>query len=84
MFLNKINELLDNFVPFKKATKYKLKFKLKPWITPGVRKSVIVKNKFLSDFMKKKKKRNPTIKVELHLKWKNHRNLISIILKRST
>ena len=27
IFLNKINELLDNFAPFKKIGKYKLKFK---------------------------------------------------------
>ena len=27
IFLNKINELLDNFAPFKKISKYKLKFK---------------------------------------------------------
>ena len=80
IFLNKINELLDNFAPFKKIRKYKLKFKLKPWITPGLQKSISVKNKFLSDFIKKK---DPTIKAELHLKYKNHRNLISTLLKRS-
>ena len=54
IFLNKINELLDNFAPFKKISKYKLKFKSKPWITPGLQKSISVKNKFLSDFFKKK------------------------------
>ena len=47
MFLNKINELLDNFAPFKKTSKYKLKFQLKPWITPGLQKSISVKNKIL-------------------------------------
>ena len=30
MFLNKINELLDNFAPFKKTNMYKLKSKSKP------------------------------------------------------
>ena len=35
-FLNDINELLDNFAPFKEISKYKLKFKLKPWITSGL------------------------------------------------
>ena len=34
-----------------------------------------------ADFIKK---RNPTIKAELHLKYKNHRNLISTLLKSST
>ena len=32
----KINKLLDNFASFKKISMYKLKFKLKPWITPGL------------------------------------------------
>ena len=63
--LSKINELLDNFAPFKKINKYKLKFNSKPWITPGLQRSVSVKNKFLSDFIKKKKKKDPTIKAEL-------------------
>ena len=30
IFLNKINELLDNFAPFTKINKYKLKFNLRP------------------------------------------------------
>ena len=78
--MNKINELLDNFAPFEKTNKYKLKLKSKPWITPGLKKSVSVKSKFLSDLIKKK---DPTIKAELHLKYRNHRNLISSLLKRS-
>ena len=36
IFFNKINELLNNFAPFKKTIKYKLKFESKPWITPGL------------------------------------------------
>ena len=52
--LNKINELLDNFAPFKKIRKYKLKCKSKLWITPSLQKSISVKNKFLSDFIKKR------------------------------
>ena len=72
--------LVDNFAPFKKISKYKLKFKWKPWIAPGLQKSISVKNKFPSDFIKKE---DPTIKAELHLKYKNHRNIISTPLKRS-
>ena len=59
---------------------YKLKFKSKPWIAPSLQKSISVKNRFRSDFIKKK---DPTIKAELHLKYKNHRNLLSTLLKRS-
>ena len=54
IFLNKINELLVNFAPFKKSASIcKLKFKLKPWITPGLQKSISVK-KILSEFIKKR------------------------------
>ena len=54
IFLNKINELLDNFAPFEKINKYKLKFTSKTWITLGLQKAVSVKNKFLFDFIKKR------------------------------
>ena len=54
IFLNKINELVDNFAPYKINNKYKLKFKSKPWITTGLQKSISVKNKLLSDFIKKR------------------------------
>ena len=80
ILLNKISELLDNFATFKKINKYTLKFNSKPWITPGLQKSISVKNKFLHDFIKKKDR---TIKAEPHLKYKNHRNLIPTLLKRS-
>ena len=53
IFLNKINELLDNFAPFKIINKYKSKFNSKHGITPGLQKSILVKYKFLSDFIKK-------------------------------
>ena len=54
VFLNKIYELLNNFAPFKKTNKYKLKSKSEPWITPGLQKSISVKNKVLSDFIDKR------------------------------
>ena len=54
IFLNKIDELVDNFAPFKKTNKYKLRFKSKSWITPGLQKSISGTNKFLSDFIKKR------------------------------
>ena len=44
--------LLDNNAPFQRISKYKLKFKSKPWITLGLQKSVSVKNKLLTNFIK--------------------------------
>ena len=78
-FLNKINSLLSNYVPLKK-TKSKLKFRSKPWKTTGLQKSISFKNKFLTNFIKKK---DPAKKAELHLQYKNHRNLLLTLLTKS-
>ena len=37
-FLKDMNSLLNKYAPFKKSSKYKLKFKTKPWIKFGVQK----------------------------------------------
>ena len=62
-FFEKFESLLDTYAPLKKISKNKLKFKDKPWITPGLQKSISIKNQFLSKFIKLKvpcKKRKPT------------------------
>ena len=43
MYLDKIHMLLETYAPLKRINKYKLKFKSKPWITLGLRKSISVK-----------------------------------------
>ena len=53
-FVNKINSLLSNYAPFKKINKCKLKFCSKPWKATGLQKSISVKDKFLTNFIKKK------------------------------
>ena len=61
-FLEKFESLLDTYAPLKKLSKNKLKFKDKPWIIPGLQKSISTKNQFLSKFLKLKdpnKKRKP-------------------------
>ena len=79
-FLNAMNSLLNKHVPFKKISKYKLKFKTKTWITFGMQKSISVKNKLLKKFISKK---DPQIEVECHEKYKKYRNLLSRLLKES-
>ena len=79
-FLNAMNSLLNKYAPFKKISKYKLKFKTKPWITFGIQKSISVKNKLLKKFINKK---DPQIKAECHEKYKKYRNLLSTLLKKS-
>ena len=53
-FLEKFESLFDNYAPLKKLSKNKLKLKDKPWITPGLPKSISIKNQFLPKFIKLK------------------------------
>ena len=39
-FANNMNDFLDKHAQFKKISKYKLKFKTKPWITAALQKSI--------------------------------------------
>ena len=72
--------LLDTYARLKKINKYKLKFESKPWITLGLQKSISVKNKLPANFIDKK---NPILKEEFHTNYKNYRNLLSTIMKKS-
>ena len=51
----------------KKISKYKLKFKTKPWITSGIQKSISIKNKLSKKLINKK---DPQIKAKCHKKYK--------------
>ena len=64
----------------KKVGKYKLKLKTKPWLTPGLPKSVSIKNKMLTKYIEMK---NRDKKLELLEKYKDHRNLLSTLIKQS-
>ena len=78
--MKKFNLILDKYLPLKKLTKQKLKFKIKPWITPGLHKLISVKNKLLTKFIKLKE---PTLKNQAHTKYKLYRNMLATLLKRS-
>ena len=77
MYLDKINMLSDTYAPLKRINEYKLQFKSKAWITLGLRKSVSVKNKWLTNLINKK---DPIIKAEFHTNYKRYRNLLSCLL----
>ena len=68
---------MHNFLKF---TKYKLKFRTKPCITPALEKSISIKNKMFKSYIKKK---DISQKNELHNNYKIYRNLISTLMKRS-
>ena len=61
---------LNKHTPFKKITKYKLKFRIKPWITPALQKSISIINKNFLNYIKKKER---TQKNELHNNYKIYR-----------
>ena len=48
-FLSNMNSILDTQVLLKNVNKYKLKFKTKPWITPGLQKSISIENNALKN-----------------------------------
>ena len=75
-----MNGLLDKHAPFKKESKYQLKLKTKPWITAAIHESILVKN---SLFKKYSKLKDPVKKTETHDKYKNYRNLLATIIKKS-
>ena len=51
-FVNNMNDILDKHDPFKKISKYKLKFKTKPWITAALQKSISIKNYLFKKYIK--------------------------------
>ena len=43
--------ILDIHAPYKKVSKYKLRFKLKPWITLALQEPISIKNSLLKKFI---------------------------------
>ena len=79
-FFDSVNDLLKIYAPYKKIQKYKLEFKEKPWITSGLQKSISIKNSIFKKYINKEE---PHIKEELHQKFKNYRNIIASVMKKS-
>ena len=77
-FLAKFNSILDLYAPLKKISKQKLKFRNKPWITLGLKKSISIKNHLLTKYIKLK---DVTLKNEAQIKYKQYRNLLSTLMK---
>ena len=77
-FLAKFNSILDLYAPLKKISKQKLKFRNKPWITLGLQKSISIKNRLLTKYIKLK---DVTLKNEAQIKYKQYRNLLSTLMK---
>ena len=79
-YLEKINILLDTCASLKRIDKYKLRFKSKTWITLVSQKSISVKNRLITNFINMK---HPILKEETHIEYKNYRNMLSTLMKKS-
>ena len=80
VFNDKMRVLVDRHVPTVRLTKRQIKTKLKPWITPGILKSISKRNFFHKKFIKAK---NPETKARFFDLFKSYRNSIATLTKRS-
>ena len=79
-FVNNMTDLLDQHAPFKKITKYKLKFITSPWLTAALQKSISVKNSLLKKYINLK---SPVKNNEIYQQYKYYKNLLSTLIKKS-
>ena len=79
-FFKRINAVLDSRAPLRKVTKTKLRFRSKLWITLGLQKSIFIKNNLFAKFIKSNDVNQTN---EIHIKYRQYRNLKSTLLKKS-
>ena len=79
-YIEEVEKMISNHAPLRKTRKRELKFQSKPWITSGLQKSIVIKNKLFGRFIKRT---NSIIKEKLHNDYKSYRNMISTLLKQS-
>ena len=79
-YIEEVEKMTSNHAPLRKTRKRELKFQSKPWITTGLQKSIVIKNKLFGKFIKST---NSIIKEKLHNDYKSYRNMISTLLKQS-
>ena len=75
-----MNSILNIPAPYKKVNKYKLRFKIKPWITMELQKSVCVKKSLLKKFINSN---DSQTKEYLHTRYKDYENILFALLKGS-
>ena len=79
-FLWFFNTTLDKHATIKELTRKEEKGKLKPWVTKGIKKSILVRDKIYKQMIKEN---DQLIKTEKHKKCKEYRNKITDHLKTS-
>ena len=79
-YIEEVEKMISNHAPLRKTRKRELKFQSKPWITSGLQKSIVIKNKLFGKFIRSS---NSIIEEKLYNDCKNYKNKISTILKQS-
>ena len=79
-YIEEVQKMISNHTPLCKTRKKELKFQNKPWITSGLQKSIVIKNKLFGKFTRST---NSIIKEKLHNDYKSYSNMISTLLKQS-
>ena len=77
-FLDNMNSILDEHATLKRINRNKLKLKSKPWITPVIQKSIVVKNNLLKRFINVK---DSQTKETFYRQCKDYRNKLSTLFK---
>ena len=62
-YIEEVEKMISNTARLTKTRKRELKFQSKPWITSGLQKSIVIKNKLFGKFIKSA---NSIIKEKLH------------------
>ena len=72
-FLNNITPIIDKHIPLVKLSRKEAKFKSKPWITKGIKKSIQIKNMLFKKYLKGRNK-------EIYSKYKIYRNKLKHLI----
>ena len=76
LFYSKLSLVVDKHIPLKPLSKKSIKALSKPWITPGIRKSIKMKNNLYKKFIQTKSS-------YYHEKFKYYRNMIKKLTTKS-
>ena len=79
-FYNKITILLNEMAPYKKLTKKEISLKQKPWISPGILRSMQTRDKLYRDFLTQT---DQELKDSTYKNYKKHRNMIISLTRKS-
>ena len=79
LFFKKFNELLESHVPLKRFSKRQLKSVSKPWITKGIKKSIMTRDSLLKRLFHSEKRRRSAI----YDQYKFYRNRVVDLIRQS-